>query len=373
MADKQYLANRLKYHTASRVANQTGDSLAATFNVDGHIVRDSSVWTSPLSAFPLQSNKKNADPIGATENLVGVFKKGAVSGAFWNGGAVWTNTAYPAVKLYENVPMTPVAASLGQNMNSGAPTGTARYQAYEILAAADGISEGELRVTEWVAPPAIVDPETGSPVAGYTGLQMLSGTTLQKYPGCTANTAWGLGGGHWEFVYMAGILTFEMGCTPEEIGAKSTKGLTLTAFKYCGEKLEGSISTINSDIDVLQTEVDTITLVTEPIKTVSAKKTVTYNGGKTIVGTAVEAAISDAATGEVAVTLEGKDFELLSFYQKYANGQMEIIYPEISKTVITEETAANFGNSIYTLTADYGEAVSGITSSLVWEINCKVK
>jgi hypothetical protein len=52
---------------------------------------------------------------------------------------------------------------------------------------------------------------------------------------------------------------------------------------------------------------------------------------------------------------------------------MEIIYPEISKTVITEETAANFGNSIYTLTADYGEAVSGITSSLVWEINCKVK
>lgn len=135
MADKFYLNNRLKYHTASRVANQTGDSLAATFNVDGHIVRDSSVWTSPLSDFPLQSNKKNADPIGATENLVTVFKSGATSTTFWNGGLVWTNPAYPAVKLYENVTMTPVAASLGQNMNSGTPSGTAYYQAYEILAA----------------------------------------------------------------------------------------------------------------------------------------------------------------------------------------------------------------------------------------------
>jgi hypothetical protein len=265
MADKYYLNNRLKYHTASRVANQTGDSLAATFNVDGHIVRDSSVWTAPLSSFPLQSNNKNADPIGATEDLVDVFKEGATSVDFWNGGKVWSNPDYPAVKLYENVTLTPVAASLGQNMNSGTASGTAYYQAYEILASAkDGYSDAgdnNVRVTEWVAPPAIIDPENGKPVAGYTGLQMLNGTALQKVTltagkdsagvngkPASSDTKWGLGGGHWEFVYMAGILTFEMGFTPQEIASQKTTGLTLTAFKYVGDKLDKTVNNINNSM-----------------------------------------------------------------------------------------------------------------------------
>jgi hypothetical protein len=273
-------------------------------------------------------------------------------------GKVWTNPNYPAVKLYENVPMTGVLGS----------DGGAKFQSFEILAAKDGYSEGTLRVSDWIAPTSVADLTTGNPVAGFSGIPMYNSEALVK------DTArWAAAKGTWEFVYIAGMLTFEPGFTPQDkstsaVDAETRKSVvTLTAFKYCGEKLEDSISTINGDIDVLQAEVDTITLVTEPIKTVSAEKTVTYNGGKTIVGTAVEAAVSGAATGDVTVTLEGKDFELLSFYQKYANGQMEIIYPEIAKT------AGADGNSIYTLTADYGEAVSGITSSLVWEINCKVK
>ena len=193
MADKFYLNNRLKYHTASRVANQTGDSLAASFNVDGHTIRTNKVWAAKYEEFPYQSNKKNADPVGATDDLVAVFKEGATSEAFWNGGTVWKNTSYPAVVLYENVTMTPVAASLGQNMNSGVPSGTAYYQAYEILAADDGVSKGSIRLTDWVSPTAVIDNSTGSPVAGYTGKQMSGGTPLQAKD----NANWGLGGGHW--------------------------------------------------------------------------------------------------------------------------------------------------------------------------------
>lgn len=327
MADKYYLANRLKYHTASRVANQTGDSLAASFNVDGHIVRTSSVWANGIKDFPLQSNKKNADPVGATDDLVTVFKNGATSKSFWNGGLVWTNPNYPAVKLYENVTLTPVAASLGQNMNSGTPSGTARYQAYEILAAADGISEGTLRLTEWVAPPAIIDPETGSPVAGYSGKQMLNGTPLQAKD----DANWSLGGGHWEFVYIAGILTFEMGYTPQEIN-KSTAGLTLTAFKFTGEYLDASISGIDKKIEDavkdLNTNIANAKEIAETTVTLTTAEATTVDG---------KAITSTIANGVVTVTIAA---EVLAVKQG-----TETISPDMS-----------YSDGVTTLTADYGSA-----------------
>jgi hypothetical protein len=134
MADSRYLANRLKYHTASRIAQNANTALADTMNVDGHIVRTSNVWASPQKDFPLQADKPNADPVGATDDLVRVFKYGyektveyndldsegkksfnwgtpvATSAAFiytnntaatpsatLTGGVIWTNADYPAV------------------------------------------------------------------------------------------------------------------------------------------------------------------------------------------------------------------------------------------------------------------------------------
>ena len=135
MADEKYLANRLKYHTASRIATQTGEALAQALNVDGHIVTTNKVWASPQTAFINNVNKANTDSVDATNDLVAAFKNGATSKAFWKGGLVWTNPNYPAVKLYENVPMTPVKGS----------DGSGKFQAYEILAGADGESEGTVR------------------------------------------------------------------------------------------------------------------------------------------------------------------------------------------------------------------------------------
>lgn len=369
MADKFYLSNRLKYHTASRVANQTGDSMAAAFNVDGHIVRSASVWSSPLSDFPLQSNKKNADPVGATENLVEVFKTGATSVDFWNGGKVWSNPAYPAVKLYENVTLTPVGSSLGQNMNSGTPSGTARYQAYEILAAGEdvydesgvqtaikGVTSGTIRVTDWVAPPAIIDPATGNPVAGYSGKQMLDSKPLQVAK--SADTQWGLGGGHWEFVYMAGILTFEMGCTPQELNSNKTTGLTLTAFKYCGEYLSDSISGINDTIDTEVANIDkkiedAVTELNTNIanaKEIAEVKVVLADGAATPAdsGKTITSAVSDK--GVVTMTINA---EVLSVKQG-----TEVIQPDMV-----------YAAGVTTLTADYGTAPAADTA---WTLTYRI-
>ena len=141
MADElqKYLANRLKYHTASRIATQTGESLAQALNVDGHTVTMSKVWAAPANAFAYNENKANTDSFDATTDLVDVFKASfegsTVTSGEIAGGKWWENTAYPAVRLYENVKMTKVKGS----------DGGGKFQAFEVLASADGKSSGVQR------------------------------------------------------------------------------------------------------------------------------------------------------------------------------------------------------------------------------------
>ena len=234
MADElqKYLDNRLKYHTASRIATQTGESLAQALNVDGHTVTMSKVWAAPANAFACNENKANTDSFDATTDLVAVFKKPANSSSVTSGeiagGKWWENTAYPAVRLYEGVKMTKVKGS----------DGGGKFQAFEILAGADGKSSGKLRLTDWIAPTAVADPTTGLPVAGYSGIPMYDGTVLKK-----SNTNyWAESKGSYEFAYIAGLLTFAPGYTPQEVyGASATEQITLTAFKYIGDYADKAI------------------------------------------------------------------------------------------------------------------------------------
>ena len=240
MADEKYLANRLKYHAASRVATQTGQALVQALNVDGHTVTTNKVWAAPQTAFANNSalNKGITESVAATNDLVAVFKNGATSTAFWNGGLVWTNPAYPAVKLYENVPMTAVTGSDGKASNG-------KFQAYEVLADADGVTSGSLRIGDWISPTAVTDQETGMPVAGYSGIPMYNNTPLKQ-----ADTSkWLETDGHFEFIYMAGLLTFEPGYTPEDKNATNGKNLVkITAFKYVGDYVDDVLAKIEAEI-----------------------------------------------------------------------------------------------------------------------------
>ena len=251
MADElqKYLANRLKYHTASRIATQTGESLAQALNVDGHTVTMSKVWAAPANAFAYNENKANTDSFDATTDLVTVFKKpvnnSSVASGEIAGGEWWENTAYPAVRLYENVKMTKVKGS----------DGGGKFQAFEVLAGADGKSSGTLRLTDWIAPTAVADPTTGLPVAGYSGIPMYSGTVLKK-----SNTSkWAESIGSYEFAYIAGLLTFAPGYTPQDVyGANATEEITLTAFKYIGDyadkAIDKSFSGVNGRLNTVETQ-----------------------------------------------------------------------------------------------------------------------
>ena len=233
MADAKYLANRLKYHTASRIATQTGESLAQALNVDGHIITTNKVWAAPQTAFINNVNKANTDSVDATNDLVAAFKNGGVETAFHAGGSVWTNPSYPAVRLYENVPMTKVNGSDGGGM----------FQAFEILAGEDGVSAGKKRIVDWIAPTAVADQVTGLPVAGYSGIPQYNGQALKlANPG-----KWEEKLGSYEFAYMSGLLTFEPGFTPQDVGgANAVNNIKLTAFKYIGAYLSDTLTSITT-------------------------------------------------------------------------------------------------------------------------------
>lgn len=123
-------------------------------------------------------------------------------------------------------------------------------QAYEIkdYTEVDGKLVGK-RVMDWVPPTAVIDPTTGAPVAGYTGIaEAVSGTTwtiLQK--STKASYAWALANGNWEFVYIAGMLTFDPSYTPTSANM-GYSGVRYTGFAYKGDYLQTNVDTINEDI-----------------------------------------------------------------------------------------------------------------------------
>ena len=405
--DSRYLNNRLKYHTVSRVPKQAGDSLAASFNVDGHTVTTKMVWAAAQKDFPTQSSGTagvSNDPIGATTNLITVFKNGGSSTAFWNGGLVWTNPKYPAVKLYENVPAVAVKASDGDWPDGGNNGKTAYFQAFEVLAGADGVQEGKIRVKDWIAPTSVEDISTGSPEAGFTGIFQWDGTNLQD------NNAWTLDKGTWEFVYIAGMLTFEYNATPQKVkSATITAGtktkLTITAFKYAGEYLDSSINTTKANIttisditipaiekqiaslqvaaagnelfqdkiDLKPVEVDQVTGLLTPVEvpTFVTKNPVT--GEETTVSATIagsieyetinagttEAPVEKKVDSQVNITVEG---EVIAVKQQVGTGSIEEIYPDMIyvKDSNTTTLTANYGLSGETEIPNIPEGTSWI-------------
>ena len=233
MADTEnkYLANRLKFHTASRVAISTAYSLMQSMNPDGHIVTKQQVWTADIAQFPKNTgaNRTTSNGVDATNDLVNVFTNnltegnGVVKTTLSGGGEVWTNTAYPAVKLYRNAVLSAVNNS--DNM------------AYELLV--DGS-----RVMDWVAPTSVKDD--GLPIPGYTGIvEGNSGgswTVIQTIPDNTYG--WELAKGNWEFVYMSGMVTFHPDYIPSKMGCT---GLRITAFAYAGDYLADTLSSMQQN------------------------------------------------------------------------------------------------------------------------------
>lgn len=242
-----YLKNRFQYHAGSRVATETKEAFAQAMNPDGHTVTSSKIWASPMSDFPKNTgdNKTSSDGIATTNDLVAVFKEGredsgTASGtghhitktALANGGYKWTNDGYPAVVLYEQAVMS------GVQYSDGPESGGGKFQAYEVL-------DGGVRVKDWVSPTAVED--NGNPIPGFTGIVEVKKSTgnwtiIQQV--ADSSYMWALAKSTWEFVYGAGMLTFEPTFTP--VG-KNWPNVRITAFAYVGDYLTDVLSSMSTD------------------------------------------------------------------------------------------------------------------------------
>ena len=229
--ENKYLNNRLKFHTASRVAISTAYSLAQSMNSDGHTVTKQQIWTADDSQFPKNTgdNKTTSDGITATIDLVNVFTNNLTEGNGVektdlpnSGGEVWTNTAYPAVTLYRNAVLN--AVRLSDNM------------AWELKV-------GGNRVMDWVSPTSVKDG--GLPVPGYTGIIEASNdnwSTAKVIETAPAlEYGWELAKGNWEFVYLSGMVTFHPDYIPSKMGYNK---LRITAFAYAGTYLADTLNSM---------------------------------------------------------------------------------------------------------------------------------
>lgn len=271
--NNKFLKNRLQFHAASRVGISVGQALAQATNVDGHIVTNTQIWSSPSEDFPKNTgaNKTTSDGVAATENLVSVFKNGnqyevthvltsdtkfdedkiyytkgddgtynvatvtandevqkdtyyetiLASGLV---GKVYRNDDYPAVELYEGVEMTDVMYS--------------DKQAWEV-------KTGGVRVMNWVVPTAVTD--NGLPIPGFTGIIEAAkdqGAWIIIQKSSNLQYGWELTKGTWQFVPMAGMLIFHPDYIPSKM---SYNRLRITAFKYIGEYLSDSMGWVILD------------------------------------------------------------------------------------------------------------------------------
>ena len=232
---EKYLANRLKYHAASRIASQEGEALLQALTLDGHTVVTSKVWAG--TRFPVNTTeyKKSKNGSKSTLDLVKVFKEaeGTISESF-NGGTRYTNTNYD-VELYENVDMTAVPGSNSSGNN---------YESYEVLS-------GTVRLQDWVSPMAAFDPSINAPIPGFTGI-FYSSSDGTNFTELGDQSTWVPSLGNWEFAYIGGMLTFDASVTPVGKGQTNIK---LTAFRYCGEYLSEDLADTESRLAAVEAQV----------------------------------------------------------------------------------------------------------------------
>lgn len=225
MSDK-FIGNRNLYHTFSRVAIQEGQGVAAAVNKTGHTVTTNDVW-SDIDKLP-----KN-------------------TAYFGNANTAFTDlkTVYDAnstefskyVKLYENVELSPVEGS-GQDAD--------KNQAWELLV--DG-----KRIKNFIAPTDVFD-ENGQPCNGYT-LKLFDKTGTQ-----IAATD-----GNWAFDYVAGLVIFERGKTPQDLGwAGTTVGsyIKMSAWAYVGGYLTNSLKVLKSELNDTINNIGQTLMAVKPFK-----------------------------------------------------------------------------------------------------------
>jgi hypothetical protein len=323
-------------------------------NVDGHIVRDSDVWTA--TDFPVQTDYKNNDPVGATEDLVAVFKNGGTSGVFtyYNNtdkteisytapsstSLLWTNPKFPGIELYENIPMTPEAASFTSD----------KHQAYHI------IGSDKKRIMNWISPVAVIDSRTGNPVAGYSGIVKYKGTALQA-----AGTQWALATGNWEFVYMAGLLTF----SPDAAPAKNCKDLTLTAFRYNGEKLSTKLTNLSTAISNSREMFQATAYINgEAIYADDALSSTISAAILQKADFANDPVLSGLPAGSVIIS--GFPAEVLSV-KEIRGTKSEEIYPDIDYTA-----KANGVKESTTLSAEYATSDEVVNGGIQWQLTFRM-
>lgn len=296
----KFTENRNLFHTFSRVAIQEGQGVAAAVNKTGHTVTTNDVW-SDIDKLP-----KNTTYFGnantAFDDLKTVYNANATEFSKY-------------VKLYENVELSPVEGS-GQDAD--------KNQAWELLV--DG-----KRVKNFIAPTDVFDTN-GQPCNGYT-LKLFDKTGTQ-----IAATD-----GNWAFDYVAGLVIFERGKTPQDMawaGTATGSYIKMSAWAYVGGYLTDTITNINTAISNAR-EIAKVSV------TLSNGFTAPDNHGKTI-----DSEISDA--GVVTMTINA---EVLTV----KDGKREIIQPDITYNAET---------GITTLTANYG--TNKPTDTETWELTYRI-
>jgi hypothetical protein len=205
----KFIENRNLFHTFSRIAIQEGQGVAAAVNKTGHTVTSKDVWAD-IAKLP-QNTKYEGSASKAFTDLKAVYDSNAAEYSKY-------------VKLYEKAVLSPVAESDAEaNKN----------QTWELLI--DG-----KRVKNFVAPTDVFDAD-GKPCNGYT-LTLFDQKNGEISPK----------DGNWAFDYVAGLVIFEQGQTPEDMGwATTTKGTTtgpikITAWAYVGDYLSDTLSGYDS-------------------------------------------------------------------------------------------------------------------------------
>ena len=255
--DNTYLRNRLKFHAASRIAIQTGQALGQAMNTDGHNVRSTQVWTAPNTQFIVQStaaNKTSTDGIATNAELVADFKATGTKKKDLGNGEVWENDNYPAIRLYCQCEMSPVAGSNG--------SGT-KYEAYEL-------KDGNDRIMDWVAPTSVKD--NGLPVPGYTArIEGYKGSAWTDLQNCAdVQGMWALAQNNWEFAYLSGMVTFHPSTTPAQY---SYTKLRITAFAYKGSYLSDTLEDMQTNTDNNMMSVKPFTFAASGMLTDNEKNT----------------------------------------------------------------------------------------------------
>lgn len=302
----KFTENRNLYHTFSRVAIQEGQGVAAAVNKTGHTVTTNDVW-SDIDKLP-----KNTAYFGnantAFDDLKTVYDANAEEFSKY-------------VKLYENAVLSPVDGS-GQDAD--------KNQAWQLLI--DG-----KRVKNFIAPTDVFDAN-GQPCNGYT-LKLFDkdGTQIPATDG------------NWAFDYVAGLVIFERGKTPQDMGWAGTTTetyITITAWAYVGDVLSKTLTTLKQDLNQTISNIGQTLMAVKPF-TWEADNAIMSNAYEAVAGLEVGANVTgyyELSGEEYTLTEDDTATEGKTYYQ-YVGKKIEI--PAVVFNVFNASTGIAYGDITY--------------------------